>query len=494
MVSTYSPSLRLELMATGDQSGTWGDTTNTNLGELLEQAITGVLSKAMADTDQTLTNSNGAVDEARNMVVTATGALTAARNVIVPDAEKIYLFRNETTGGFDVTIKTSAGTGVAVPMGEARWVYADGTNVIDGLGLGTAAWQNTGTSGATVPLLNGANVWGAAQTIQISGTPQLILERTGSAINAAMQAITTAGSVYFGNADGTSFAVKNSANVNDTPWLRVAAAGSEFSAPVTIKGSGQNLVLQSPNAGVGPAYARFKDSTGANIGYLGMGGSGNDILSFARNIAGVIDIDALSGGDIRFSCGTETVRINATELLLGQTAGWNPSSTALRGINITKNGQFIASNVSNLAGSFVRMSSNGRVINTYRDTTNVGGATVTTTATSWDTSSDERQKIFIGPYDPLKAIDIIRRDPVRDFYWNHLMGEGEGVYAVGWGAQTSYAISPDLASPGEGEPGEPDFQPWGVDQGKRTPYLWAALTWALDKIDELTARIEALEA
>ena len=113
MASTYSPSLRLELMATGDQSGTWGDTTNTNLGTLLEQAITGYLSKAMADTNQTLTNLNGASDEARNMVVEATGALTAGRNIVVPTAEKIYLIKNSTTGGFAVTVKTSAGTGVA---------------------------------------------------------------------------------------------------------------------------------------------------------------------------------------------------------------------------------------------------------------------------------------------------------------------------------------------------------------------------------------------
>lgn len=132
MASTYSTSLRLELMATGDQSGTWGDTTNTNLGTLLEQSITGYLSKAMADTDQTLTNLNGASDEARNMVVEVTGALTGTKNVIVPTAEKLYLAINSTTGGFAVTFKTSAGTGIAVYPGQSRWVFCNGTNVVDG--------------------------------------------------------------------------------------------------------------------------------------------------------------------------------------------------------------------------------------------------------------------------------------------------------------------------------------------------------------------------
>jgi hypothetical protein len=133
MASTYSTSLRLELMATGDQSGTWGDTTNTNLGTLLEQAITGVLSVAQGDTTLTLTSTDGASDQARNAVVNLTGAMTSAQNVVVPDANKLYLIKNSTTGGFAVTVKTASGTGVAVLPETSQWVYADGTNVVRGL-------------------------------------------------------------------------------------------------------------------------------------------------------------------------------------------------------------------------------------------------------------------------------------------------------------------------------------------------------------------------
>jgi hypothetical protein len=152
MASTYSPSLRLELMGTGDQSGTWGVTTNTNLGTLLEQSITGYLSKAMADTNQTLTSLDGASDEARNMVVEVTGALTGTKNVIVPTAEKIYLAKNSTTGGFAVTFKTSAGTGVAVAAGTAQWVYCDGTNVVQGLSgtMATQAASGVAITGGTI--------------------------------------------------------------------------------------------------------------------------------------------------------------------------------------------------------------------------------------------------------------------------------------------------------------------------------------------------------
>jgi hypothetical protein len=132
MASTYSTSLRLELMATGDQSGTWGDTTNTNLGTLLEQAITGVLSVAQGDTTLTLTSTDGASDQARNAVVNLTGAMTAIRNVVVPTASKLYTIKNSTTGGFSVVVKTTSGTGVSVPPGASIDVYCDGTNVVAG--------------------------------------------------------------------------------------------------------------------------------------------------------------------------------------------------------------------------------------------------------------------------------------------------------------------------------------------------------------------------
>ncbi len=131
MASTYSPALRLELMATGDQSGTWGDTTNTNLGTLLEQAITGYLSVAQGDVaNLTLTTNNGASDQARNAVVRVTGALTATRNVVVQTANKMYTVVNATTGGFSIVVKTSAGTGVSIPPGATIDVYSDGTNVV----------------------------------------------------------------------------------------------------------------------------------------------------------------------------------------------------------------------------------------------------------------------------------------------------------------------------------------------------------------------------
>lgn len=131
MPSTYSSSLRLELIATGEQDGTWGATTNTNLGTLLEEAIAGVVSVTHDDSaNYTLTASNGSSDEARNMVLEVGGTLTAARNVVCPTQDKLYIVFNETSGGYAFTIKTSGGSGVSIPNGEGRIVYCDGTNVV----------------------------------------------------------------------------------------------------------------------------------------------------------------------------------------------------------------------------------------------------------------------------------------------------------------------------------------------------------------------------
>lgn len=133
MPSTYSSRLRFELIGSGEQSGTWGTTTNTNLGTLIEQAIAGVAAVAMTDANYTLVASNGASDEARCAVLQVTGTLTAARDVTCPTASKLYLVYNNTTGGFAITIKTAAGTGISVANGKKMFVYCDGTNVVDAM-------------------------------------------------------------------------------------------------------------------------------------------------------------------------------------------------------------------------------------------------------------------------------------------------------------------------------------------------------------------------
>jgi hypothetical protein len=127
-MATYSQSLKLTLLANGEGAGTWGQTTNTNLGTLLEQAITGVQSIVMTDADYTLSNLNGLSDEARNPVLVVTGTNNAVRDIIAPLVNKQYLIINSTTGGQSIRIRGASGFTVTIPNGTKVPVYCDGTN------------------------------------------------------------------------------------------------------------------------------------------------------------------------------------------------------------------------------------------------------------------------------------------------------------------------------------------------------------------------------
>lgn len=134
MPSTYSSRLRIENIGNGEQSGTWGDTVDTSLGTIIEEAIAGVASVTHDDSaNYTLTTANGATDEARQAVLEISGTLTANRNVVCPTQEKTYIIKNGTSGGFSVTLKTSGGAGIAIPNGDTMVVYCDGTNVVDAI-------------------------------------------------------------------------------------------------------------------------------------------------------------------------------------------------------------------------------------------------------------------------------------------------------------------------------------------------------------------------
>lgn len=136
MPSTYTSNLKIELIPTGDQVGTWGVTTNDNFQYVFEEAIVGTGNPDFAtDADLTLTLVNSVGNQtARNVYLNVTssvvGGLTATRNLIVPTIYKNYVIYNNTTGGQSIVVKTSAGTGVTVPNGKKVPVYVDNTNVI----------------------------------------------------------------------------------------------------------------------------------------------------------------------------------------------------------------------------------------------------------------------------------------------------------------------------------------------------------------------------
>jgi len=187
MPSTFSTSLRLELIGNGEQAGNWGSTTNTNLGTLLEQAITGVITIDMTAGDVTLTGSNGASDIPRNAVLVLTGSPSANRNLIIPAVNKLYTVRNATTGGFTVTVKTSASAGFPVPNGQTLPLYYNSLAGYADVFLGyssSAAGGGTVTSvavsGGSTGLTTSGGPITSTGTITLGGTLALASGGTGA--------------------------------------------------------------------------------------------------------------------------------------------------------------------------------------------------------------------------------------------------------------------------------------------------------------------------
>jgi len=166
MSSTYSTSLKLELIGNGDQSGVWGNTTNNNLGALLEQAITGVQYITMTNANYSLSNYNGTLDEARNPVIIAQGTNSAIYQVIAPLVNKQYIIYNNTVGGYAITIGGTSGSTVTIPNGVTATVYCDGINFYSG-NTGTAgSWAVTGneTIGGSLGVTGNSTFTGTTTT------------------------------------------------------------------------------------------------------------------------------------------------------------------------------------------------------------------------------------------------------------------------------------------------------------------------------------------
>jgi hypothetical protein len=219
MASTFSPSLKLELIGNGDQSGTWGTTTNTNLGTLLEQAITGVQAITMVNANVTLTSLNGVSDEARNAVLVLGGTNSAIRSIIAPSVNKTYIVANNTVGGFAVIIKTSAGAGLSIANGATQLVYCDGTEFYP------AGFSNSGGT-----ITGNVSIGG---TLGVTGATTLSNLTASSAVatNASKVLVSVANS---GTGDNvlTTGATLSSPTLN-SPTLTAPALGTPASGVLT---------------------------------------------------------------------------------------------------------------------------------------------------------------------------------------------------------------------------------------------------------------------
>ena len=184
MSSTYSTNLAIELIGAGDQAGNWGSTTNTNLGTLIEQAISGYVTQTVSTgTDTTMTIPSGASTatlNARNMFIELTGTGGANTNLVVPANKKLYFIYNNTSSG-QVTVKVSGQTGISVVNGTKVVLVSNGTDIFNATSYavtisGVLPVASGGTGVATLTGLaygNGTSAFTAAtaaQTVAVIGS------------------------------------------------------------------------------------------------------------------------------------------------------------------------------------------------------------------------------------------------------------------------------------------------------------------------------------
>jgi hypothetical protein len=288
MASTYSD-LKIELIGTGEQSGTWGTTTNNNFSIALSEAITGTADVAFssADVTLTLTNTNSA-QTARNLRLNLTGTSGGARNLILGSGcqiEKFYLINNGLADA--VTVKNTSGSGVIVPAGTAMLVFNNGTDVVNPLTYftGTVVSSSATITGGTI---NGTSIGqstaaaGSFTTLAASGNASVTgtLGVTGNATFTNDLAVN--GNTTLGNASGDTITL-NAATANVPNNLNFSGTG-------TIRlPNGTTAERPSPTAGMiryNTTEASFEGYAAGAWGSIGGGatGAGGDQVFYENEL------------------------------------------------------------------------------------------------------------------------------------------------------------------------------------------------------------------
>lgn len=355
MPSSYSSNLKIELIANGEQDGTWGSTTNTNLGTALEQAITGSGTVTFASGDVTLGfASSNAAQDFRNIRLRLTGTTAGPRNLIVPTIQKIYFIDNQTAD--TITVKTSAGTGVAVPTGARSVMFANGVNVVEGLShfnsltavspafsgtptaptaspgtnttqiattafvgaattalnLGTIATQNANNVNITGGSVTGVTLSSSSATItggSISGITDLAVADGGTGSSSI-----TANSIVLGNGTG---ALNGNLVAPGTNGNVLTSNGTTWASSTNLAiGVGQTWQDVSGSRSFGTTYT---NSTGKPIQiFVGLSGGAGGTFNYTVQINGATIINTTTDFGATVSLiipNSNTYRVTSTDAL-----------------------------------------------------------------------------------------------------------------------------------------------------------------------------------
>lgn len=324
MATQYTSILKLALPTTGELSGTWGDTVNDNITSMVEEAIAGraVINSWTANA-HTLTTANGTTSESRcaMLELTDTGTqLTGAGEVICPTASKIYIVKN--AANQTVTIKTSAGTGVAIANGQTKFVFCDGTNVVEAITSITtlaATTVNATTVNATTVDTTSIEVTNLKAK---DGTAAGSIADSTGVVTLSSVVLTTA-DINGGTVDGVSIGASSAATIINVDNLRfdgntisstdangniiIAPNGTgdvqldadtvrvgDSNADVTLTTNGTGDLILNTNGGSSSGTIRIYDGANGNID-LTPNGTGEVNISKVDIDAGAIDGVTIGG-------------------------------------------------------------------------------------------------------------------------------------------------------------------------------------------------------
>jgi hypothetical protein len=382
-MSTYSTNLALELIGTGEQAGVWGTTTNTNLGTLIEQSISGYVTQAVATgTDTTITIPNGSSGVARNMYIELTGTGGASTNLIVPANKKLYFIFNNSTGA--VTVKVSGQTGVSVPTGKKMVLVSNGTDIVNGINYIADFASNSATithlSATSASITNLTLTSLVISNLSIASANITTLTGSTQTLsgNLTLNGGTANGVLYL---NGSKVATSGSALTFDGTNLGIGGSPSFY------QGSGL-LISRS-----GYATIRLNDSSG--------GGTAAEIKQ--SDSAGLI-LESISNRPIQFNVNaSEQMRLTSTGLGIGTSSPaykldvTGTSTTALSAAGFTNNSS--ANNTTKTVGITFRLADTVGVIKdsayitAFPDGANVLSAGVAFSTRTGDANPTEKMRL-----------------------------------------------------------------------------------------------------